>query len=232
MSYQLLGPVITLVAAADLSSSQGCCVTVDSNGKAALPSAGGAVIGVLIDNTATLGQSAAIQTRDVAEVKLGGTVSKGDKVKTDSSGRAVTATAADILAGAHFGVCLEGGAINTMGTILLMAGSMGSAIGGVLDTALDTGALATAHLKRAVYISIDGTKSAVLANGVVEGQELDIICDAATNTPAGSVTGTFLSQVAVAGTSLAFNAAADQANLVWTGAAWRVKNPLVSVTLT
>jgi hypothetical protein len=231
MSYQLLGPILTLVAAADLSSSQCCAVTVDSNGKFALPSAGGHVAGILIDNHGTAGQGTSAQMQGVAEWKLGGTVAKGDRVKCDSSGRAVTASAADVLAGAACGICLEGGSINTNGTILLQLAAAGVANGGVLDTALATNALDTAHLKRAVYFSIDGTKSAALPNGLYEGQVLDLVCDAATNTPAGSVTGTFLTQAGASATAAAFNAAADNLSLIWTGAAWRVLYAAVSVTL-
>lgn len=214
----------------DLSSSQFCGVTLNSSGNLALPSAGAAIIGVLC-NDPTSGKAGTYQSIGVTPMKLGGTVAVGDRVKVDSSGRAVTASAADLLAGSCIGWCRVGGAVNNIGEVQLMLTGTGISGGGVLDTALATGALDSANLYDAVFFSIDGTKSAALPAGLRAGQRLTLTCDLAANTPAGTVTGTFLSQAASAGTSLAFNAAADQADLMWDGSAWRVLNALVSVTL-
>lgn len=232
MSYQLLGPILSLIAAVDLTT-YGVAVTVDSNGKAALPSSGGPIIGVTTDKVVA-GQAISIQHEEVAQWKVGsgGAVAKGDKVVTNASGHCVTASAAQILAGQAHGIVLEGAAASGMATVLLKVQANGTGgYLGYLDTVLDVGALATAPYCSTVYFSIDGTKTAALPAGVQTGQVLRLQCDAAINIPVGSVTGTFLTQAGAAGTSLAFNAAADEALLVWTGAAWRVIT-LTSVTLT
>ena len=106
----------TLVAAADLSSSQYCAVDIDTNGKAALPSAGGRAIGVL-QNDPISGAEATIALFGVTKMILGGTVAKGDFVKVDAAGKAVaTSTATDKVVG----ICVEGGASGNTGSVLLL----------------------------------------------------------------------------------------------------------------
>lgn len=80
------------------------------------------------------------------------------------------------------------------------------------------------------FLSIDGTKAYTLAAGTKVGQRKMIRCTAAINTPAGTVSGTFLNGAAAA-TSLAFNAVDDVAQLVWNGTAWAI-SLVISVTIT
>lgn len=79
-------------------------------------------------------------------------------------------------------------------------------------------------------LAIDATKAYTLAAGTKIGQSKAIRCVTATNTPAGTVAGLFLSG-ATAGTSLAFNAAEDTVHLVWNGTKWAIALN-VSVVLT
>ena len=73
----------------------GMAVIVDTANEASVVLAGAnaLILGVLI-NTPKAGEAAAIQSvrGSAAKVLLGGTVAKGDKLNTDSSGRLVTAT--------------------------------------------------------------------------------------------------------------------------------------------
>jgi len=228
-SFQNLGPILSTTAGVTFAT-YGVAINLDASGNGVLPSAGGPIVGITTD-TVVAGQALAYQHTDIAEWRCGGTVSKGDHVKSDAAGLCVTASAADILAGSAVGRCHLGAASGQMAAIQLMITGAGTSGGGVLDTALDTAALDAAMLYDVVYFSVDGTKTAALPAGIRAGQVLRLQCDLATTTPDGSVTGTFLTQAGAAGTSLAFDAAADEAVLVWTGAAWRVLT-LTSVTLT
>lgn len=105
MAYNLLGFMMTLEAAQDLSSSQYCAVNIDTNGKAALPSAGGRIVGV-VQNDPTSGKETTIQIAGVTKMIAAGAVNLGDYVKVDAAGKAVaTSTAAD----KTVGICVVAG---------------------------------------------------------------------------------------------------------------------------
>ena len=69
-----------------------------------------------------------------------------------------------------------------------------------------------------VLLSVDGTKAYTLADGQQDGQVLTIICVAATNTPAGTVTPTNLN----GHTSILFNAVGDTVTLMFHSSGWNV----------
>lgn len=82
------------------------------------------------------------------------------------------------------------------------------------ETVSAAGAISTSKL--ITKLSVDGTKAYTLAAGTWIGQEKVLICSVATNTPVGSVAGTFLG-----GTSLsAFGVVGECARLIWDGAQW------------
>ena len=221
MSFQQVGSIITLPVAADLSASIFCAVDVNSSGQAALPSAGGAIVGVLTDKVATIGASAAIQVQGIAQMKLGGTVAKGDQVKVDTSGRAVAATAGDVAAGASVGRCILGGAINNIGAVLLTNFGQGLAVGGGALEIVTSGAISVT--KNTTLLSVTGTQAYTLGSGLYAGQRKTIQASVAASIPAGTVTGVFLdTDGTTARTTAAFDAVADQLVLEWTGAAWQV----------
>lgn len=221
-SYQLLGPILTLVASIDLSTSYRRAVTVDVNGKAALPTAGGPIIGITTDK-AVLGQSCPIQWHGVAEWELGGTVAKGDFVKTDVLGRAVLASAADVAAGMSCGRCLEGGAVGNFGAIFLMNFGNGfAAASAALEIVAAAGALSV--ITRTTLLNVQGTKVYTLAAGLYPSQRKLIQCSVAGATPVGSVTGLFTdTDGTTARTSITLiDAAGDGCELEWTGTSWQV----------
>lgn len=121
-------------AAADLSAKQFYAVTLDTNGKWALATAGAEAIAILQEKTAItvfgkgmlLGHSLAV---------LGGTVTAGDKLASDANGKLVTALPGDAVVAR----ALESGVLNDQKTVLLTgcsrAGSSGKVIGFVFDLA-------------------------------------------------------------------------------------------------
>lgn len=205
----------------DLSASQYCGVSINSDAELVLPSAGAAIVGVLQNDPDAAGKAGTYQHTGITKMKLGGTVAKGDKVKVDSSGRAVTASAADVLAGQCIGWCRIGGAVNNIGEIQLALGTAGLSAGGYAAITLDTDALDDANLYSTIFLSITGTKSAALPDGITPGQQLELVVAAATSIPDGTVSGTFLTQAGASATALDLDAAAEAARFVWTGAAWR-----------
>lgn len=219
---QILGPLASAPANADLSASQYCGVNLNSSGKLELPSAGGAIVGVLQNDPDAADEAGTYQHSDITPMKLGGTVAKGDFVKVDSSGRAVTASAGDVAAGAAIGKCRIGGAINNIGEIQLFALGTGfTAAAGPLEIVAAPGAISV--VKRTSLLAIDGTDAYTLAAGLFGGQRKLIQCSVAANIPAGQVTGTFTdTDGSTARTTADFNAVGDYLELEWTGSAWQV----------
>lgn len=139
MAYEIpLFDLGTLVAAADLSTKHNYVVDIDNTGKIALcSSAGQSVVGVL-ENKPGAGEIAEVGIHGVRRVIAGGAVTKGDLLKTDASGRAVTAqkaytntsdagAAQDALAGSHvFARALEGasGAGEYIAVLMLHLGAV------------------------------------------------------------------------------------------------------------
>ncbi len=225
MSTPPPGQILSFVASApvgsDLSASQYCGVDYNSSGQLALPSAGGAIVGVLQNNPDTAGKAGSYQHGAITPMKLGGTVAKGDFVKVDSSGRAVTASAGDVALGAAIGKCRIGGDINNIGEIQLFnLGAGFVAASGALEIKT-SGALSV--VKRTSLVSITGTVAFTLAAGLYAGQRKTIQCSVAATIPSGVITGTFLdTDGTTARTTATMDAVADQLELEYTGAAWQV----------
>lgn len=103
---------ISLVAGADLSAKQYTAVVADSStGNAVSAGAGVAILGVL-QNAPVSGGVAGIETAGVTKFVLGGTVTPGQRVEVDSSGRAIA-----LSSGIAVGYCLIGGAVNQIGSV-------------------------------------------------------------------------------------------------------------------
>lgn len=89
-------------AAGNISASQYCFVTVDSNGRVAVTTEGALADGVLTDAPAAIDRAAAVMTTPGKKVtiKTGGAFSKGDLLISDSTGRAIAnASTADYVLG-------------------------------------------------------------------------------------------------------------------------------------
>lgn len=205
----------------DLSASQYCGVTLNSSGKLALPSAGGFICGVLQNDPDAADKAGTYQNRDITPMKLGGTVAKGDFVKVDSSGRAVTASAGDVAAGSAVGICRIGGDANNIGEVQLTnLGAGFTAASGALEI-VTSGAISV--IKRTSLLSIDGTKAFTLASGLYAGQRKTIQASVAANIPAGQITSVFYdTDGTTARTTADYNAVGDYLELEWTGVKWQV----------
>lgn len=118
MAWEIPGFSFTLIAAADLSSSQFCAVNADTTAagsKAALPSAGGRAIGV-IQNKPTAGLPATIVTTGITKGKVGtGGVTAGDSVKALANGTFTTAGTGTYA----IGIALQTGVAGVLVPILL-----------------------------------------------------------------------------------------------------------------
>lgn len=93
MAYPINVPgfSISLIAAADLSAKQYYAIKVDTDGKAALAGAG-LGIGILQDEPVS-GAIGQVAVSGISPAIAGGTVTAGDRVTANASGKLVTATA-------------------------------------------------------------------------------------------------------------------------------------------
>jgi hypothetical protein len=118
MAFEDPGKCISLPATGDLSASQFCFVKL-SSGSIALCSTGQEAIGVLQDDPAASGRVGSICISGISKVKAGGTLTAGQNVGSDSTGRAITpATGGYIL-----GKVLEAAAANEIVACLLVRGT-------------------------------------------------------------------------------------------------------------
>lgn len=97
-AYEIPGFSFTLPSNADYTGSQFRFVNVNSSGKAVAPSAGGRVIGVR-QNKPTTDEAATIVNSGISMVEAGGAITKGGAVTCDANGKAVAATAGDVVHG-------------------------------------------------------------------------------------------------------------------------------------
>lgn len=96
MAYEIPGFSFTLVAAADLRTSQFCFVNADTTAagsKAALPSANGRAIGVL-QNKPNTGEVGTIVCSGISKAVVGDGCTAGDDLEVDAAGKVRTATGA------------------------------------------------------------------------------------------------------------------------------------------
>lgn len=227
MAFETKNP-FSLPASGDLSASQYCAVTIDTNGRMILPTAGGSAVGILYTRPNAIDKAGEVHGpgSGVRRVKLGGTVTFADPLKVDSSGRFVKASNADIAAGSALAIAILGGAINDVGSAIFFGNA--SAVGqaaGFDDIVLGT--TAPSNLTTVTYVQTTGTKTGALGNGVTIGQTKRIIQSVAASTPVGTVTGTFLTLAGAAATTLALGTAvATIADFIWTGTAWRATSAI------
>jgi len=218
MSFGQSGHDITVPADLDLSASQYVGVDVNSDGEAILPTgAGAAIAGVLQNDPAAAGRDAVIRIFGVTKGKLGGTVAKGDRVKVDSVGRFVVASAGDIAAGAAVGTCILGGAINNIGAIALGIYGVGTTLASGAET-VTSGALSV--YKDTSYVSVTGTQAYSLADGIFVGQRKRVECSVAASTPIGTLTPTTV--VSGDPASWVFSAVKQMLEFEWTATGWQV----------
>ena len=117
MSWQIPVLPFTRVAAADLTGSQYLAVTLDASSELVLAGAGLTAIGVLQTNP-DVGEEGTIEAIGITKMVAGATIAPGDRLELDASSRAIVATT-----GVVIGICIEGGAIGEIASVLLTSQS-------------------------------------------------------------------------------------------------------------
>lgn len=95
-------PTIVLKANAAIASGARAVALAVNGGKAVLPSAGAAVIGISgmeTDDAVAAGDDIEIQIKDIGKWTAGEAIAVGDELATDAAGKAVKATAGDFIVG-------------------------------------------------------------------------------------------------------------------------------------
>lgn len=94
------GPVFMYAeAASDLSAKQYFFVDKDATTDdriAVVAAAGARALGVLYDKPAAAGRGCKVAIGGIVKVQAGGTITRGDSIKSNASGKAVTATKATV----------------------------------------------------------------------------------------------------------------------------------------
>ena len=115
MAFEISGQLIPLVAAADFSALQYRFIVSDANGEAAIATSAADIVDGVTQDNPLAGSAASIMTSGVSKITLGATLTAGNLVNSDATGRAAAATTGEQVAGR----LLVGGAVNEIGTILL-----------------------------------------------------------------------------------------------------------------
>lgn len=115
MAYEAILQSLSLIAAADLSAKQYYAVKVDSNGKAALAGAGENAAGI-IQNNPTSGQVTTVSVLGVSKAVYGGSISAGQNLTPDASGKLVVAGGSD----AVLAISMQSGSANEIHSVLLV----------------------------------------------------------------------------------------------------------------
>lgn len=106
MAYEQALKSISVPASADLSASQYCFMTIGTDGQLAVCGVDAAIAGVLQDKPAAAGRAGALGISGGSKLLCGGSVTMGDRLTSDSSGRAITIGSGDAWSGA---IALETG---------------------------------------------------------------------------------------------------------------------------
>lgn len=100
MSYESnIGADFSFPASGDLSANQHRFVKLNSSKQSVLAGAGETAIGIQQDKPSALGRAGEVRIFGISKCALGGTVTVGDKIASDASGKGVKATAATVLGG-------------------------------------------------------------------------------------------------------------------------------------
>ena len=113
MSYEVPILNVTLIAGEALTTKQYYGVRLNSSGQVITASEGSGIIGVIQDAPAS-GAAGLVMTHGITKGVLGGTVTAGQELQMDSSGRFIVKTTGTTVA-----IALESGAVSEQRTIML-----------------------------------------------------------------------------------------------------------------
>lgn len=140
MAYELPGTgSYSIEAGSDLSAAQYKFVTIASDGQIDVAGAGANVDGVLQNKPDAAGQAATVHRFGITKVVCGEAITVGTRVKSDASGRAVSASTGNGLGKALTATAVAGELV----TVLLESGSTA----GEDEIFTATGTIATAAVK-------------------------------------------------------------------------------------
>lgn len=214
---------LSYLAGSDLSASRYCAVVLNSSTKLALPSAGGAILGILSNKPIADGSGKVYGPGSgQRRAKLGGTVASGDTCKVDSSGRFVTASGADIAAGSAVAVCAEGGAVNDIGSVVMFggAGSLALTVASEAPSGVSGNYDLSKYAAESRITLGTANRTGVLADGLYAGQRHRIRVVAASGGFTYALTPTTMA--ASQPTSFTFTALAQEIELTWNGTGYEV----------
>lgn len=113
----------SMVAGADLSSSQFTFVKMNTTDRTVVAAGNGeAAFGVLINDPES-GGAATVVTHGRVLIEVGETLTAGDSVAVDAAAKAVTATSSDIIVG----ICVDGASTGEVATIDFFRGGNSNA---------------------------------------------------------------------------------------------------------
>lgn len=108
-------------ASGDLSAAQFRAVKLDANGQLVVAGSGDRIVGVLQDKPAAAGNPAEVIQAGISKARLGATVARGADVQIDANGDFITAAGGSVV-----GVCVHGGDVGQIGSVLLSGATGGS----------------------------------------------------------------------------------------------------------
>ena len=106
-------------AVADYRTKQHLFMTLSAADTVTITGAGGIILGVL-QNKPNINRACEIRRLGITKITAGDTIAVGDKLKSDSAGRAVTASTGDM----YGGICLEAATVNLTATMLMEIGTI------------------------------------------------------------------------------------------------------------
>jgi hypothetical protein len=172
---------ISLLSGADLSARQWRFVKGGDAGKViSCDTTGEQAAGVNCGNVDAADKDTPVQIGGVAKVDFGGTVAAWGKVMTDTVGRAIAHTGANVV----LGIAPEGGASGARYPVILLPSD--GTPGGGLETVSAPGAIAPSVYE--THLAVDGTDAFTMGDGLYVGQRKRVTCITAANTPLGTVT--------------------------------------------
>jgi hypothetical protein len=129
VSFEVLGPDISLPASGDLSANQYLFVKLNSSGQVVLAGAGDLVIGVQQNKPAAAGRAATVRTAHVTKCIAGATIAAGAAVECDANGKAKTAvqgtvSGANVVGGNVAGIALKAAVSGDVFPLLVIRGGV------------------------------------------------------------------------------------------------------------
>ena len=201
---------ISVLAGADLTASQFRFVKL-SSGAVVRCGTGEAAIGVLLNAPAS-GAIASVQIGGVAKVSADAAVSVDDRIMSSSDGQGATRTGVNNALGVAMTAAAAAGELFEC-KLEQSDGTPGGGVGSFENTAITP----TVGL---ALITVDGTDALTLADGTIPGQEIEIVCIAASNTPLGTLT--INDAYGSEPTSWVFTTVGQSLKLKWTVTGWKL----------